>query len=167
MTRKLSDAQVTSIRDRWAQGETVTALAAEYGVRQSTVSMIVTGARHAGHGAAPQRTPEAEALARDRALTASGRGLSQSQSRTAGARIRGLRKALGWKQGELAAKAGIRQTMVSRSESGTVRMSPRTAAAIAAALGVSLEDLLAECGHCHGNPPAGFACLSCGTERPS
>lgn len=166
MNRKLSDAQVTAIRERWAQGETGTALAAEYGVRQSTVSMIVTGARYRDRGPVV-RTPEAAALARDRAVAASGMALPQDQSRAAGIRIRALRRNLGWTQGELARKAGIRQAMLSHAETGTVRMSPGTAAAIASALGTTVEDLLAECGHCRGNPPAGYACLSCGSGSPA
>ena len=163
MNRKLSDTQVTEIRERWSQGETATALAAEYGVQQSTVSMIAAGTRYRKLGPAV-RTPEAAALARDRALAASGRALPQVRSRAAGIRIRNLRKDLGWTQAELARKAGVTQVMLSRAETGTDRMSPRTVTALAAALGADLDALLAECGHCHGKPPAGYACLSCGAE---
>jgi hypothetical protein len=37
----LSDADVQEIRDRCAEGETQTALAKEYGVHQTTISVIV------------------------------------------------------------------------------------------------------------------------------
>lgn len=165
MTRKLTGDQVTAIRERWAQGETVTALAAEYGVSRATVSMTASGVRWRGHGGPVVRTPEAAAVARDRAVAASGRALSQRQSHAAALRIRKLRKDLGWTQGELARKAGIRQAMLSRAEGGIVRMSLRTVTALASALGADLDELLAECGHCHGQPPAGYRCLACGNER--
>lgn len=40
------------------------------------------------------------------------------------------------------------------------------AAAIASALGLSLDSMLTpwDCPTCHGKPPAGFACKTCGTE---
>jgi hypothetical protein len=44
---RLSDAQIAEIRARRAAGETQTALAREYGVRQSTISRIVNGKRRA------------------------------------------------------------------------------------------------------------------------
>jgi hypothetical protein len=45
---RLTDAQIADICKRRATGETQTALAREYGVRQSTISRIVNGKRRAG-----------------------------------------------------------------------------------------------------------------------
>ena len=83
-----------------------------------------------------------------------------------GARIRRERTRRGWSCAELAAKAGVGSghNAVSRIENAAGEPGLFRAAAIAAALGLSLDALLApaDCGTCDGLPPAGFTCQACG-----
>lgn len=65
-------------------------------------------------------------------------------SSPSGARIRALRRERGWTQVELAQRLGITQSIVSAIEIGGRRPGLPLAIAIAAALGVSVEDLFAE-----------------------
>jgi transcriptional regulator with XRE-family HTH domain len=53
-----------------------------------------------------------------------------------------------------------------RIERGERRVDVDDLAALAEAFGVPMQRLLEEanCTACHGAPPAGFACLACGTE---
>lgn len=59
-----------------------------------------------------------------------------------GERVRALRKAKGWSQEGLAAKAKVSQGTLSRIENGAVDMRMDTLAFVALALGVQLHDLL-------------------------
>lgn len=60
-----------------------------------------------------------------------------------GQRIREARSRLGWSQNELASRAGVKQPTLQRIEAG-LRLDPsiRTVAALAGALGCSLDGLL-------------------------
>ena len=80
-----------------------------------------------------------------------------------GARIRRERKRQELTYAALAAKAGDNATNLKRIEAGTGETGVFRAARIAAALGLSLDALLAppDCPACDGFPPAGFICPSC------
>lgn len=73
----------------------------------------------------------------------------------------------GWTQAGLAERAGMEKSSVSKLLAGTARRTSLvTAAAIAGALGLSLDAMIRpyDCGTCHGSAPAGFTCNECGTE---
>ena len=81
-----------------------------------------------------------------------------------GARIRRERKRQELTYAQLAARSGVRSpTTLKRIEAGGAEPGLFKAAAIAAALGLSLDALLAppDCPACDGFPPAGFICPSC------
>lgn len=59
-------------------------------------------------------------------------------------RVRTLRKAKGWSQEELAARAGIHRTFVSQIERATKRSTIDTVEKVAKALGVGCGELLDE-----------------------
>tara|TARA_R110002094_G_scaffold57631_2_gene68764 strand:+ start:799 stop:1008 length:210 start_codon:yes stop_codon:yes gene_type:complete len=59
-----------------------------------------------------------------------------------GARLRKLREAQGWSQEELADRAGLHRTYISSVERGVRNPTITVLAKIAAALGVSLAELL-------------------------
>lgn len=80
-----------------------------------------------------------------------------------------IRKARGLNQRELAAlleKYGrpMLATVISKIERGDRRIDVDDLVAFAESLGVTPESLLRpfECQTCHGEPPAGFACRTCG-----
>ena len=81
-----------------------------------------------------------------------------------GRRIQRARLRRGWNLGELGDKAGgISANTVLRVEAGQ-NLTLGVAVALARALGVSLDSLLAEveCVTCDGMPPFGFICGECG-----
>jgi HTH-type transcriptional regulator / antitoxin HipB len=87
-----------------------------------------------------------------------------------GRRIARERKARGWSQVELARKAGLRASkLVSNYEAGASEPVLSNAAALARALGVSLDALIAPpgCETCDGIPPAGMTCNACGRSAVS
>jgi transcriptional regulator with XRE-family HTH domain len=63
--------------------------------------------------------------------------------RTTGSIVRAAREALGWSQSELSRRAGVKQSTLSRIEGGADPILT-TAAAIADALGLRLDDLRAD-----------------------
>lgn len=84
-----------------------------------------------------------------------------------GARVLRERKRRGWSTRDLQVKAGISSpSLVNRMERGLGEPGLFRAARVAAAFGVSLDDLIAEsfCQQCDGMPPAGFTCQACGTD---
>ena len=93
----------------------------------------------------------------------------QDPGKLFGARIRRERSSRGWSCAELAKKAGLgaSHNSVSRIETAAGEPGLFRAAAVAAALGLSLDALLApsDCGTCDGLPPAGFTCQACGKSR--
>ncbi len=87
-------------------------------------------------------------------------------SRRVAAAIRANRLRLGWTTDRLAAEVNvlgcpIRQNAITKIEGGSRRITVDELAVFAAALGIEPVQLLA-CGHCHGTPAAGYACLACG-----
>lgn len=96
--------------------------------------------------------------------------LTPEQFRLAGQRLAGKRKELGLTQEDLGRKAGYVQSAVASAERGRRRRSGQMPSiglilTLASVLGTDLEELLAECGRCHGKPPAGgFICGLCGAE---
>ena len=83
-----------------------------------------------------------------------------------GKRIARERKALGWSCAALARKAGVSGKNLSGYERGVNEPGVFRAAALAAALGVSLDALVAPspCEACDGMPPARMTCTACGRE---
>lgn len=85
-----------------------------------------------------------------------------------GERIRRERIAHGWSQRELAEKAGLKPDAPRKYERALNEPGVTSALAIADALGLQLDAMLAPpggCTDCQGKPPAGFRCLACGRER--
>ena len=83
-----------------------------------------------------------------------------------GQRIRHERQRHGWNMRTLSAKTGgVSINTISRAERGS-DLTLSNAIAIAAALGLSLDSLLAEpvCAQCDDRPPEGFTCTACGRE---
>jgi hypothetical protein len=86
-----------------------------------------------------------------------------------GTHLRARMRALGWDQAQLQSRAGIGVHIAARAINGT-GCDIGVAGKIAALVGISLTAMISSyrCGTCHGEPPAGYACLECGTEtRPS
>lgn len=81
------------------------------------------------------------------------------------ANVRRLREARSMSLRDLAATVGVGHTIIHRIENGQAALLGY-AVAISAELGVPLADMTGgdPCGTCFGRPPAGFACLTCGTE---
>lgn len=76
-------------------------------------------------------------------------------------RLRTLRRCRNWSQRELAFKSGLSQPAIAGLERGTLGLSARSAELIAAAFGLTPDELrTAECGHCDNSPGAVFACLA-------
>jgi len=88
-----------------------------------------------------------------------------TMAQTFGRRIARERTRLGWSRSELARKAGINGKNLGGYERGENEPGVFKAAGLAAALGVSLDALLAppSCWVCDGTPPAGMTCNTCGT----
>jgi transcriptional regulator with XRE-family HTH domain len=80
-----------------------------------------------------------------------------------------LRLARGWTQAQLAKAIGLGWSAdtTGQAEHGRRAWTADEITATAVALGVPPSRLFwtgPECSRCHGRPPAGFACLACGTE---
>ncbi len=87
-------------------------------------------------------------------------------------RMRQKREVLGFSQKRLARAVTLErgwteQATIARIETGKRGVSLGDAIALARALGCELDDLLTpvECEACKDNPPAGYACQTCGTSR--
>jgi hypothetical protein len=80
--------------------------------------------------------------------------------------MKGRMRALGWTTAVLIERSRYSQPTVNRALNGT-GVALDIAAGLADAVGSSLPAMLIpyQCGTCHGEPPAGFSCLECGTER--
>ena len=93
--------------------------------------------------------------------------MSIASPETFGARLHRERKRQGLTAAQVCAKAGIPgHNILIRMEKALNEPGLFRAARIAAALGVSLDALLAPvgCGACDGLPPAGFVCPDCKTR---
>ena len=80
-----------------------------------------------------------------------------------GERLQRERENRGWTLRDMAGKSGVAASTPLRAEAGH-DISLGTAIAFSSALGLSLDELLAEpeCGLCDGKPPEGFICGECG-----
>ena len=101
-----------------------------------------------------------------------------SAAETISRNVRRLRRARDWTQEEAAERfskiSGLPQSKASWSageQVGKARQRQWTAndlVALAELFGVAIGDLFSECcSQCAGAPPAGFACLTCGTGGAS
>jgi hypothetical protein len=104
------------------------------------------------------------------------RKITKEQSAVIGASIRALRQRRGWTQPTLGNMMGWPSASTVCAAEGHRNHRQRhftTAEAeqLAAIFGVSSAQLMTRCATCGGQPPAGFACLSCGatpgTGRPA
>jgi hypothetical protein len=91
------------------------------------------------------------------------------QSAVAGPNIRALRLRKGWTQGQLGELMGWPTTSTVCAAEGHRQGRQRGFTAeeieqLAAIFGVSPTQLTTRCANCHGCPPAGFACLTCGAR---
>jgi transcriptional regulator with XRE-family HTH domain len=61
------------------------------------------------------------------------------------------------------------ETVVANIETGQRRIHVEDLVAFARVFGLSPEQLLADltCETCHGKPPTGFTCRTCGTDAPA
>lgn len=83
-----------------------------------------------------------------------------------GSHLRARIRVLGLTHGEVAKRAGMSGAAASRAINGHgVHLG--TAAKIAVIVGSDLLAMLQPyaCGTCHGQPPPGYACLECGTQK--
>ena len=86
--------------------------------------------------------------------------------------LRRIRKQQGLTLSELikklqAAERPMALASLSKSERGTRRIDVDDLVALAAVLGVTVTQLLeppTDCPACHGTPPPGFTCRTCGAE---
>lgn len=99
--------------------------------------------------------------------------LSQEESAIVGQNIRALRLAKGWTQQRVAdlmewGSSSVVCHAEGRTNGGkrTHRMfTAREVRELAEIFGVTRERLTTRtCAHCHGLPPAGYGCLSCGAK---
>ena len=82
-----------------------------------------------------------------------------------GLRAAAARAARGWSMRDVCARAGLPEmpSAVKRIEEGAGNgVALNIAAAVAHALGLSLDGLVDPCARCGDSPPAGFACTACG-----
>lgn len=87
-------------------------------------------------------------------------------------RMRQRREGLGMSQKSLAhgmsiERGWIEQSAIARIEKGQRRVTLTDALALTKALDCTLDDLLTpvNCEACKDNPPAGYACQTCGSTR--
>ena len=80
--------------------------------------------------------------------------------------LKGRMSALGWTNATLVDRSGYSGPTISRAING-ISVALDIAAGLAEVLGSSLPAMLIpyQCGTCHGEPPPGFSCMECGTER--
>ena len=91
------------------------------------------------------------------------------QAAVVGANIRVLRQQHGWNQAKLGELMGwLSNSTVCAAEgrrNGRQRgFTKREVERLAAIFGVSPSRLTTRCANCGGQPPAGFACLTCGAD---
>lgn len=108
---------------------------------------------------APKQQPAAEPAAR----TPPSRDGTRAAVRF-GARVAAERRRRGWNSSKTAAATGVDMTQLARIERGATGLRLTIAAHIAAALGISLDGLLAPCPQCNDTPPHGFTCNACGAD---
>lgn len=78
--------------------------------------------------------------------------------------MRRLRLERGWTVAQVGQKVGLNASQISRAENGLRR--PFTIPVICGVFEVIEAEVLRPCPHCTYQPPAGYACLRCGTETP-
>jgi|SRR5947209_10934408 len=86
-----------------------------------------------------------------------------------GANIRALRLRKGWTQAELGELMGWPTTATVCAAEGhrdgrQRGFTTQEVRRLAAIFGVSAQQLTTGCANCHGRPPTGFACLTCGAR---
>jgi transcriptional regulator with XRE-family HTH domain len=81
-------------------------------------------------------------------------------------RLRRERLARSWSLRDLAERADVAISMLSRAENELSCPSLTTAVRVATAFGIPLGDMTGTgvCGNCDGQPPAGFICGECGRK---
>ena len=91
------------------------------------------------------------------------------QSSVVGANIRVLHQRKGWSQGKLGELMGWPTTATVCAAEGhrdgrQRGFTTQEVRRLAAIFGVSAQQLTTGCANCHGRPPTGFACLTCGAR---
>jgi transcriptional regulator with XRE-family HTH domain len=77
--------------------------------------------------------------------------------------MRRLRLERGWSLRDVASRAGLNFSQISRAENGLRRpLAPFVQAGI---FEVGVSEVLKPCPHCGYDPPAGYMCLRCGTAK--
>lgn len=101
---------------------------------------------------------------RSRNLKADGPRLGRPESKAIGRNVRALRIRKGWTLAMLASELGCVTSEMCRKESGERLFRQGDMLALTQLFGVTREQLIAACLGCYGEPPTGFACLTCGAE---
>jgi transcriptional regulator with XRE-family HTH domain len=97
--------------------------------------------------------------------------ISDSKSSVISSNIRTLRRGRGWNQAKLGELMGWRSLATVCAAEGRRsgrhrRFTVEEVNRLAAIFDVPLSQLTTSCANCAGQPPAGFACLACGTASP-
>lgn len=103
-------------------------------------------------------------MPRIRNLYADGPRLGRPESEAVGRNVRALRMRNGWTLAKLGAELGYVPSEMCRRESGERLFREGDVLAITRLFGVTRAQLIAACVGCYGEPPIGFACLTCGAE---
>ena len=92
-------------------------------------------------------------------------GVAMTKRELEAASMRRLRLMRGWPLSEVASRAGLDTSAISRAENGLRK--PLTAYQQSGIFQVPMEDVLIPCPHCGYAPPPGYMCLTChqGTAR--
>src|ERR1700722_13336491 len=102
--------------------------------------------------------------------------IPEEQSTIVGVNIRTLRQRKGWTQAKLGELMGWPSASTvcaaeGRRDGRQRGFTTQEIRQLAALLGVCPSQLTTRCANCSGHPPAGFACLACGTtpgrDRPA
>ena len=87
-------------------------------------------------------------------------GTAMTKRELEAASMKRLRLMRGWSLRQVAERAGINASQISRAENG--KRKPLTMYQQAGIFGVPVEQVLIPCPHCGYAPPPGYMCLTCG-----
>lgn len=86
-------------------------------------------------------------------------GIAMTKRELEAASMRRLRLLRGWPLSEVARRAGLDTSAISRAENGLRK--PLSAYTQAGVFEVPMDEVLIPCPHCHYSPPPGYICGTC------
>lgn len=92
-------------------------------------------------------------------------GVAMTKRELEAASMKRLRLMRGWTMRQVADRAGLNESQISRAENG--KRKPLTMYQMAGIFEVPIDQVLAACPHCHYAPPPGYLCLTCGQGSPA